>query len=122
MTKICLIGSTKFKDEFDHYNKLFSKSGHVVYSVAAFGHSGDTLTEEDKIVLDCVHLRKIMESDEVFCINKDGYIGESTRRELHFALVLYKRIKFMVNDKESERFVIADCSNWTRPLAAAGEG
>ena len=38
-----------------------------------------------KKVLDELHLRKIDLADEVFVINKDGYIGESTKREIEYA-------------------------------------
>lgn len=117
MSKICLIGSTKFKEEFEFWNKKFSLDGNIVYSVACFGHSGDTLTETDKFTLDAVHLAKIMESDEVFCINKNGYIGESTRRELHLALVLDKIIRFLEGDIEAQRFMKASLLQRNRPEA-----
>lgn len=84
--KITLCGSTKFKDEFLRLNKELSKLGHVVYSVSCFGHSGDTLTDDEKETLDLVHLRKILESDVVvIATNKDNYIGDSTRREIKWA-------------------------------------
>jgi hypothetical protein len=37
-------------------------------------------------VLDQLHLAKIATSDEVYVVNTDGYIGESTRREIDYAL------------------------------------
>lgn len=95
--KITLCGSTKFKEEFVQLNRDLSKKGHVVYSVSCFGHSGDTLTEEEKITLDLVHLRKILESDAIYVINKDGYIGFSTKREIEWATMLGKSIYYMEN-------------------------
>ena len=39
----------------------------------------------NKAILDELHLRKIDMSDELFIINKDGYIGDSTRNEIEYA-------------------------------------
>lgn len=90
--KICLIGSTKFKDEFQEANKDLTLKGHVVYSVAFFGHADNVqYTEDEKIMLDAVHLRKILESDAVVHIHPD-YTGESTKKELAFCHVMDKPI------------------------------
>ncbi len=35
--------------------------------------------------MDELHLHKISMADEVFILNVDGYIGESTKRELAYA-------------------------------------
>src|SRR5690606_25227163 len=49
--------------------------------------------EHTKEVLDLVHLRKITESDVVVLItDKEGYIGDSTRRELIWACLEKKEI------------------------------
>ena len=37
-------------------------------------------------MLDDMHKRKIDMADEIFVINVDGYIGESTRSEIEYAL------------------------------------
>ncbi len=76
-------------------NKQLTLSGAVVLSVGVFGHSGDEITEEQKQRLDDVHLQKIRMSDGIFVINKDGYIGESTKREIEYAKSLGKPITYM---------------------------
>jgi len=86
--KICLCGSTRFKDRFNEINKELTLAGHVVYSCGFFGHAEtdeDEPTEEQKILLDLVHLIKILESDAVFVIDVNGYIGQSTSREILWA-------------------------------------
>jgi len=50
-----------------------------------FGHSGDTITDEEKSKLDELHLEKIRLSNAVFVLNIGGYIGDSTRKEMEFA-------------------------------------
>ena len=60
-----------------------------------FIHSGDDAYEIDKDYLDEVHKAKIADADIVFIINKDGYIGESTRSEIDWAEELNKKIEYL---------------------------
>lgn len=92
--KICLIGSTKFKDQFIEANEQLTAAGHVVYSVAFHSHAeGRTLGERQKETLDLVHLQKILNSDAVMLItDHTTYIGDSTRRELKWATMNNKKI------------------------------
>lgn len=84
--QITLCGSTKFKREFEVINRQLSLEGNVVYSVSFFAHADNVmLTSEQKATLDEVHKRKIDNSDGILVINVDGYIGESTRSEIHYA-------------------------------------
>jgi len=48
-----------------------------------------------KPMLDELHLRKIDLSDEVFIVNVDGYIGESTFNEIEYAIKQGKPIKYL---------------------------
>ena len=50
--------------------------------------------------LDELHLRKIDLADEVLILNVDGYIGESTSRELAYAQKLEKRVRFLTDETE----------------------
>ena len=92
---ITLCGSTKFKDEFERINKEMTLAGHVVFSVGCFGHSGDSFTDKQKEMLDDIHKQKIDMSDGIFIINKDGYIGASTKSEIKYAYLHHKTIAFM---------------------------
>ena len=77
---ITLCGSTKFKDQFLEVQKKLTLEGNIVISVGLFGHSGDNevWTEGTKEMLDDMHKRKIDMADEIFVINVNKYIGEST--------------------------------------------
>lgn len=46
-------------------------------------------------MLDDMHKRKIDMADEIYVINKDGYIGSSTRSEIQYAKDTGKKIKYM---------------------------
>ena len=95
---ITLCGSTRFKDQFLEAQKRLTLEGNIVISVGLFGHSGDNEVWENmdegtltatKAMLDDMHKAKIDMADEIFVINVDGYIGDSTRSEIEHA----KRMK-----------------------------
>lgn len=96
---ITLCGSTKFKEEFLKTQKLLTLEGNIVISVGVFGHAdgeyGNTITEEVKIMLDDMHKRKIDMADEIFVINKGGYIGKSTKSEIEYAKGTGKTVHYL---------------------------
>ena len=92
---ITLCGSTCFKEDFERVNRELTLQGNIVISVGAFGHSGDIFTLEQKIMLDEIHKRKIDMADAIYVINKGGYIGESTKSEIKYALEHNKPVMFM---------------------------
>lgn len=94
---ITLCGSTRFKEDFLRVQKELTLSGHIVLSVGLFGHSGDeeVWTEGTKEMLDDMHKRKIDMSDGIYVINKDGYIGDSTKSEIKYAYEHNKTIAFL---------------------------
>lgn len=94
---ITLCGSTRFKDEFMAVQKKLTLEGNIVISLGVFAHSGDIISNEEKIMLGEMHKRKIDMSDEIFVINVDGYIGDSTRSEIEYAKLCGKKIRFMIN-------------------------
>ena len=91
---ITLCGSTKFKDEFMRIQKELTLEGYIVISVGCFGHSGDVFTDDQKIMLDDMHKRKIDMADGIMVINPGGYIGSSTRSEIEYAQGTGKYVKF----------------------------
>ena len=94
---ITLCGSTKFKDEFFEAQKLLTLQGYIVISVGLFGHAGDNevWSEGTKEMLDDMHKRKIDLADEIFVINKDGYIGQSTKSEIEYAILHGKKVSYL---------------------------
>ena len=94
---VTLCGSTKFKDDFIREQKRLTLEGCIVISVGMFGHSGDNevWSEGVKEMLDDMHKRKIDMADEIFVINKDGYIGSSTKSEIEYATKTGKIVRYM---------------------------
>ena len=93
---ITLCGSTKFKELFDEYNKKFTLEGNIVLMPGCYAHYDKIeITDEEKINLDILHKDKILMSDIVFIINKNGYIGSSTKSEIDFSFNHNKLILYM---------------------------
>ena len=97
---VCMCGSTRFKDDFLEWNKKFTLQNFIVVMPGVFAHSGDEITEEQKEKLDQLHKRKIAMADCVFVVDKDGYIGNSTREEIGFAKALGLDIFYMSQMEE----------------------
>lgn len=97
---ITLCGSTRFKDDFMRVQKQLTLEGNIVISVGLFGHSGDdeVLFDGVKEMLDDMHKRKIDMADEIFVINKNGYIGKSTMSEIEYAQKHNKKVNYMENN------------------------
>ncbi len=101
---ITLCGSTRFKDDFMRVQKELTLKGNIVISVGLFGHSGDDevwdgmdegALSKTKEMLDDMHKRKIDMADEIFVINVGGYIGNSTRSEIEYAVKNGKKVNYL---------------------------
>lgn len=104
---ITLCGSTRFKEEFMDIQKKLTLDGNIVISVGLFGHSGDNevwdgmdegTLSKTKLMLDDMHKRKIDMADEIFVINKNGYIGDSTKSEIEYAIKMGKKVNYLENN------------------------
>jgi hypothetical protein len=100
---VCLCGSTRFWREFQRAGLTETLAGNIVLSIGAASgtddeHFGNLPREEYdrvKTMLDQLHLRKIDMADEVLILNPGGYIGESTGRELMYAVGEGKEIRLL---------------------------
>lgn len=99
---VCLCGSTRFWRTFQSASLRETLAGKIVLSIGAasgtdddhFGNLPREEYERVKEMLDELHLRKIDLADEVLILNVDGYIGESTWRELSYAIRHMKQVRF----------------------------
>ena len=87
----------------------------IVISVGLFGHGGDAevwdgmdegTLSATKVMLDDMHKRKIDMADEIYVIDVDGYVGESTRSEIAYAQCHGKPVRYLSQegwpDRDSE--------------------
>lgn len=98
---VCLCGSLRFVDTWKRVYREQSLMGRIVLSVSVLVQDGDTPVMDPalKPMLDELHLRRIDISDRILVINVNGYIGDSTRREIRYAFALNKEVRFLEFDK-----------------------
>ena len=100
---ICMCGSTRFTEEMLVWQWELTKQGYVVLSWCALPdwyfrdqnktHVGDQ--EGVKEFVDEVHKRKIDLADEIYVVNIGGYIGDSTKSEIDYAISQGKPIIYL---------------------------
>ena len=95
-TNIWLIGSTRFEEIFRELEVSLSINGYIVLSPLVYNQTGENplCGEENKIILDYVQKEKIRQSDLVLVIDKDKYIGSSTKNQIEYAKFLNKRVLY----------------------------
>lgn len=109
--RITLCGSTRFESLFHEWNHKLACAGHTVYSLSLFGREATdagkddkkTITEQEKITLDLVHLDKILNSDAIVVINLDRYVGFSTAREIQWARMKDKMVFWVETSVDDAR-------------------
>ncbi len=98
---VCLCGSTRFANEFMAAQFSETIAGRIVLTVGCFPRKADgtwdrmMVSDEQKVALDALHLRKIEMADEVFVVNVGGYVGPSTANEIAHARKLSKPIRWL---------------------------
>jgi len=96
---ITLCGSTRFRDVHDEVAKELALMGYCVLTIDCFGHvDPDPRIQERKPMLDRIHLQKIDMADLIYVLDKDGYIGESTAKEIEHARKQGKVIIYHTKD------------------------
>lgn len=100
---ICLCGSTRFSEAYQQANLQETLAGHIVLTIGADMKSDERLfadmspekLTQVKANLDELHLRKIDLADEILVLNVNGYVGDSTRREIRYAKAKRKNIRWL---------------------------
>ena len=92
MKVVTICGSTRFTAEMMMFTWEYAKQG-----VLALGWLVRPITEDEQDhhlaekenvseLFDEIHKRKIDLSDEIYVLNIEGYIGDSTRSEINYAV------------------------------------
>jgi len=112
---VCLCGSTRFRRQFADANFRETMAGRIVLSVG-FASTVYRPTEEEKLALDVLHMRKIELADEILVIDAEvlccivcgspdecscevcrvsrRYWGQSTSNEIAHAKALGKPVRY----------------------------
>jgi hypothetical protein len=105
ITTLC--GSVRFKDDFDKMAEKLTLAGWIVLMPNVWGQHERLHTKEgekDKANLDKLHFDKILMSDSIVVINSQEYVGDSTRKEILFALDNHKNV-FWLNGSTTHSWV-----------------
>lgn len=129
-TIVTLCGSTRFYPAFQRANYEETMAGRIVLSVGFYprdgAEHGESLgcTREQKRDLDLLHFDKIAMSDEILVLNVDGYVGESTRNEIAYAMLHGKRVRWLedVDPDWLRVFKVKDLDQRIAAHVAAGRG
>ena len=95
MKIITICGSLKFADNMISKAYELEKAGYcVLLPIIPRNTERQSFSARELEALACAHERKIALADEVYIMNPDGYIGESTQREISYAKKLNKAINY----------------------------
>ena len=95
---VAISGSTRFIEQMAVKAWEYEKQGTIALAChllpASYTDTPHHLAEEQGVAddLDELHLQKIDIADHLHVMNIGGYIGESTRREIHYAKATGKPI------------------------------
>ena len=102
---ITIIGSTRYINEMSLIGWEFEKQGHIVLNprllpptyIRKSNDDGRHAAESENVkeIIDKTYLHKVAMADEIFVVNINGYIGDSTRNELKHAIKLNKKIVWL---------------------------
>lgn len=93
MKIITICGSLKFKNEImESAFKLELEGNICIVPVFLDNRDKDSYQKQELNILGKIHKEKIKISDTIFVVDKDNYIGESTRSEIEYAKSLNKEI------------------------------
>jgi hypothetical protein len=97
MEIITLCGSIRFQSEMLQYRDQQMRNGKWILLPENMDIDIQKVDQRVKKQMDELHLRKIDCADKVLIWNRDGYIGESTKKEIDYAHSKNKQIIFLEN-------------------------
>lgn len=96
---ITICGSGRFLDKMHEIEEKLTLEENIVFMIGV--NTKDVARTEQlakyKPMLDEMHLRKIDLSDCIFVVNLGGYIGESTTKEIAYAIRCHKYVLYLEN-------------------------
>jgi hypothetical protein len=126
---VCLCGSSRFSAAYQQANLRETLAGRIVLTIGCdmrsdadlFVALSEQARADLKARLDWLHLRKIDAADEILVLNVDGYIGDSTRREIAYAVTHGKGVRWWEPDS-APPLLCPRCGAcaWTESAAAQG--
>lgn len=91
---ITLCGSAKFRKEFAIMQQKLTLKDNIVLLPTFFDDETEIADAEFQMLKD-MHIKRIDIADEIFVINKNGYIGSDTKFEIEYALKTGKQVNYL---------------------------
>lgn len=92
---ITICGSMKFKKQMIQIaEELEVRKGYAVIQCVYLDENSN-YNEYDIERLGKIHLKKIDISDAIYVVNVNGYIGDSTKKEIEYAKKLQKEVFYL---------------------------
>ena len=99
MKVVTLCGSMRFQNEMMEIAEKLAREGECVLTPVYMVMKDCEISEEEVKRLKLEQFKRIELADEVFVVNVDGYVGESTMAEIKFAERNGKRVRWMESRK-----------------------
>lgn len=99
MKVVTLCGSMRFQNEMMEIAEKLAREGECVLTPVYMVMKDCEISEEEVKRLKLEQFKRIELGDEVFVVNVDGYVGESTMAEIEFAERNGKRVRWMESKK-----------------------
>lgn len=119
---VCLCGSTRFGEAYQKANFDETLAGNIVLTIGCntksdqelFSHLSQEEMQSIKSRLDELHKRKIDLADEILVLNAGGYVGESTRGEIAYAVSHGKSVRWL-EPETAEAYKCPHCGTNEHP-------
>ena len=95
MKVVTLCGSMRFQNEMMEIAEKLAREGECVLTPVYMVMKDCEISEEEVKRLKLEQFKRIELADEIFVVDVDGYVGESTMAEIEFAERNGKRVRWM---------------------------
>lgn len=103
---ITFCGSSRFHDLFHKLASEYTLMGWIVLMPHCY-YENDSRPDLKDLLVE-IHRDMIEMSDAILVVNKDGYIGDSTKEEIKWAEALHKEIKYYATPLDISGFTTED--------------
>ena len=99
MKVVTLCGSMRFQNEMMEIAEKLAREGECVLTPVYMVTKDCEISEEEVKRLKLEQFKRIELANEIFVVNVDEYVGESTMAEIEFAERNGKRVRWMESRK-----------------------
>lgn len=93
---VCLLGSSRYRNEFNNKARAFSVNGDVVLAPHVYTQDdGVVLNKEEQAHVKEATRKRIAMADLIYVINPNNNIPESVHREIEYAESLGRQITYL---------------------------